>query len=73
MEFSKDVFAARLRSKRAEADLSQEALAEKAGINKDTIVKYEGALRVPGSDTLVKLAEALCCTPDQLLGWPSRQ
>lgn len=70
MGFSKAVFASRLRSKRAEADLSQETLAEKAGVNKDTIVKYEGGARVPGSDTLVKLAEALGCSPDYLLGWP---
>ncbi|MEG0015767.1 MAG: helix-turn-helix transcriptional regulator [Raoultibacter sp.] len=70
MEFSKDVFAARLRAKRAEADLSQELLAEMAGVGADTVVKYEGGLRVPGSDTLMKLAEALGCSPDHLLGWP---
>lgn len=71
MEFCKDVFAARVRSKRAEVDLSQDALAEKAGVSADTVVKYEGGLRVPGSDTLVKLAQALGTTPDYLLGWPS--
>ena len=70
MGFDKELFAARLRGKRAEADLSQIELATKAGVNKDTVAKYEAAARIPSTETLVKLAEALGCTPDNLLGWP---
>lgn len=69
MGFDRDVFAAKLRGKRAEMNISQTALAEKIGISSDAIFKYESGSYTPGADKVYSLAEALCCTPDELMGW----
>lgn len=60
-----------IRSARKELDLSQEALAEKVGIEKNTVYRYEagrgGNMSV---DIFLKFAEALGKTPTELA--PSR-
>lgn len=69
MGFDKDVFAARLRKRRRDLELSQTALAEMAGISPDAVVKYEGGGSVPGSDKVFALALALDVSPNYLMGW----
>ena len=48
-----------LRSKRADAELSQERLAEKAGLSTVFISRIERGIESPSVDSLVKLAKAL--------------
>ena len=69
MGFSKEAIAKNLRVKRAELDMTQAELAEKSGVNIATINSYENSGYMPGADKLVALAEALGCTPNDLLGW----
>ena len=71
MGYNKKLFSARLRGKRAEAGLTQKELSEASGINATTISMYESDEEgyVPGIDKVWKLAEALRCTPHDLIGW----
>lgn len=69
MPFSKSGLAARIRGRRAELDLTQEELADKAGVNKDTIFRYENETFMPSAESLNALAQALDTTPNYLLGW----
>jgi transcriptional regulator with XRE-family HTH domain len=48
-----------IRAKRAETDLSQEALAEKAGLSTVFISRIERGIESPSLDSLVKIAKAL--------------
>jgi transcriptional regulator with XRE-family HTH domain len=57
----------RLREWRQRRLLSQEELAQKAGVGVTTVVRIEGGMGARLS-TLRKLATALEVTPDQLLG-----
>ncbi len=49
----------RLRAARVRAQMSQRTLAEKVGVSHTAISKYERGLDVPGSDVLIRLAQAL--------------
>ena len=69
MAFDKAVFAAKLRGKRAEADITQDELAKRAGISQASVYQYEDGGALPGADKLSALAEALGCTPNDLIGW----
>ena len=69
MGFSKEAIARNLRVKRAELDMTQAELAEKSGVNIATINSYEQEGYTPGADKLCLLADALGCTPNDLLGW----
>lgn len=71
MEFDLEKFAGNLRAARARLDMSQDVLAMAAGIDIDSISRYERAKVKPGADALAKLAKALGTTPNELLGWPS--
>jgi len=53
--------------------MSQEDLAREVGLSANTIFKYESGAQSPGSDKLVSLAEALECSPNDLLGWGDRK
>ena len=68
MGFSMESMAAKLRGKRAEADLSQAEAAEMAGINITTLVKYEAGDMVPSAEKVFMLAEVYGCTPNDLFG-----
>jgi transcriptional regulator with XRE-family HTH domain len=57
----------RVRRRRHFLDLSQEALAERAGIHRTQISLYESGQRMPLTATLVRLAAALDVSVDQLL------
>lgn len=60
-------FAANLKRERRKAGLSQEALAERAGIHRTEASQLERALRLPRLDTIVKLSGALGVDPGVLL------
>jgi transcriptional regulator with XRE-family HTH domain len=57
----------RVRRRRHFLDLSQEAVAERAGIHRTQISLYEKGERMPLTATLVRLAAALDVSVDQLL------
>jgi transcriptional regulator with XRE-family HTH domain len=56
-----------LQQKRWQADLSQEALAEKAGLHRDYIGLLERGLRIPSILAAQRLAHALGTTMSELL------
>lgn len=58
----------RIRRIRRGLDMSQERLAENAGIHRTQICLIEGHDQLPRIDTLIKLAGALGVTPCDLLG-----
>lgn len=58
----------RLRAYRKEADLSQYDLAERSGVPRTQIQGYEEGRHLPSVEILCKLADALGCTADALLG-----
>jgi len=57
-----------LRRYREAAFLSQQELAEKAGIHRSTVIDIENGWVKARLPTLRKLAEALKCLPDDLVG-----
>jgi transcriptional regulator with XRE-family HTH domain len=63
----KKVLGRRIRRRRRHLDLSQESLAERAGIHRTQITLYETGERMPLAVTLVKLAAALGVSVDQLI------
>jgi transcriptional regulator with XRE-family HTH domain len=62
-----DGLGARLREFRRARALTQEELAEKAGVSPSTIVDIERGKHEPQIRTLRKLARALDTTPDKLV------
>lgn len=52
-------FGDRLRELRAAAGLSQEQLAERAGLSQGSIALYEGGSSVPSWDAVLRLSDAL--------------
>lgn len=69
MRFDSDLFATRLRGKRAELDLTQDELAKRAGISQGAVFQYEDGGYAPGAEKICALADALGTTPNYLLGW----
>jgi transcriptional regulator with XRE-family HTH domain len=64
-----------LRRVRRAADVTQETLAERVGIQRCTLANYEAGSRVPRVDVLVSLATELEVPPSDLLprpGWKPR-
>ena len=59
----------RLRELRQKRKLSQRQLGEKIGMSQQQIGQYETGVRVPKTETLVKLAAALDCTIFDLGSW----
>lgn len=57
----------RIRTRRKQLRLSQEALEELTGISQSVISKYERAEMTPGAEYLRKLAQGLETTTDYLL------
>jgi transcriptional regulator with XRE-family HTH domain len=60
-------FGAALKVARTEARLSQEALAERAGLDRTTPSLYERGLRQPTVAGLIILGQALECDPSVLV------
>ena len=63
----KSVFGLVLRRIRRERDLSQEALANRAGLARNHVSELERARRDPGLATLVQLADALNMSMGELM------
>jgi transcriptional regulator with XRE-family HTH domain len=55
----KNTFAARLRQLRADAKLTQEELAERSGVHRQTIARLELGTRKPAWETVLALADTL--------------
>ena len=58
----------RLRIRRKERNMTQEELADVIGYKKQTVSGYERGENEPDYQTLCKIADALSCTADYLLG-----
>jgi len=61
------LFAQRLRELRDQAGISQEKLAEKANLHRNTVGIIERGQQVPTLDVICKLAHALGMKPYQLI------
>lgn len=61
------VFAEQLKKLRTEKNLSQDALAEKLYISRQSISKWENGDATPDLENLIKLAEILDVSLDQLI------
>lgn len=68
MEDMEQALAENLRVHRARRRLSQEQLANAAGIAKLTLWNIENGKTVPTLETVAKLADVLGCSIDELLG-----
>lgn len=60
-------FGQRVREVRAEADLTQEALAEASGLHPTFISNVERGYRVPTVPTMLRLARGLGVVPSRLV------
>ncbi len=70
MEYNIQIFGDRLRGKRNERRLTQDELAELAGVSKSSIYNYEKAIGTsPSAETLFALCKVLECEPNYLMGW----
>lgn len=67
--YEPEVLARSMRVRRAELDISQHELAQRMGVSTMTVTSYEGGSMTPGADKLFAMAEALECTPHELIGW----
>ena len=57
-----------IQAARRAQNLSQEALAEKIGVSRQALGKWEKGAALPGLDNLQALAQVLDCSVDSLLG-----
>lgn len=60
--------ATNLREIRKQRGLTQNQLAEKSGVARINIARYESGEVIPGALNLMKLAEALECNAEEILG-----
>jgi putative transcriptional regulator len=58
----------RLKEFREKAKLSQESLAEKMAVSRQTIISIEGARYVPSLELALKLAKLFKCKVEDLFG-----
>lgn len=63
----------RIKVQRKNCGLSQEKLAELAGVSRQAVTKWEAGNSAPSTENLLKLAEILGITVDVLLGGEERQ
>ena len=64
----------RIRKRRVAVGLTQEALADKLGLQKSAIAKYEnGRVENIKRSTLARMAEALRCSPAWLMGFDDQE
>lgn len=62
-------FPARLRRARLGKDWTQDVLADRTGIEKPRLSRYENGHIEPRLDTVEVLADALAVSPGWLVGW----
>ena len=66
-------FAERLIQYREAHNLTQEALAERLGISRRMLYKYEAGISVPRASTLKRICDELHISSDEMLGEESRK
>ena len=66
-DYSDGVFSERLRAVRLDRKMSQDELAEAAGVSKDAVKRWEAGANTPGLDSACALADALGCTLEDLV------
>ena len=59
-----------IEKRREEKKLTQQQLAEKCGVNQNSISRYEKGVREPSIKVMKALAKALDCSIDELLRDP---
>lgn len=69
MEDVNESFRKNLKARIALADKTPNSLAEDSSVSLDGIYRYLRGEISPRFDTVVKLAEALGCSPNDLIGW----
>lgn len=62
-----------MRRIRRECGISVKALAASVGVTPMSIYRYEQGRRIPDADIAIKMADALECTVEQLLGTKESQ
>ncbi len=67
------MIAERIRQARLAADLTQEQLADKVGMTKQVISKYENGKSEPNASVIMKLTQALSQEPGYFLRQPQRK
>lgn len=60
----------RIRQMRKAAGMNQGELAKAAGIKQAMLSKYENSENLPSLSAIVRIADALCCTVDELIWRP---
>lgn len=65
MDFN-SAFAAKLRGKRAEADITQTELAGVLGVSPASVARWEDGATVPNFKMIFDISEVLGCTPNDL-------
>ena len=63
------IFPQRLKKLRKEKGLTQKELGERLGVKQNTFTNWENGKREPNLSTILKLAEILETTTDDLLGY----
>lgn len=66
-------FAERLIQNREAHNLTQEALAERLGISRRMLYKYESGISVPRAPTLKRICDELHISSDEMLGEENQQ
>lgn len=69
MSYSNGKVARNLKIERVKRGWSQERLAEASGVGQNSIARYETGATTPGLDQAFKIASALGCSIDDLVGW----
>lgn len=69
MSYSNGKVARNLKIERVKRGWSQERLAEASGVGQNSISRYETGATTPGLDQAFKIASALGCSIDDLVGW----
>ncbi|MCL2387322.1 MAG: helix-turn-helix domain-containing protein [Defluviitaleaceae bacterium] len=67
MKISYIEIGARIAARRKELHMTQEKLTEKIGMSVNQLSNIENSHSVPTVETIIKLSEALCVTPDYFL------
>ena len=61
------IIISRLKIKREEAQLTQEEVASRIGVEQNTVSQWEKGVRIPRASNLIALAKLFNCTVDELL------
>ncbi|MGN0577296.1 MAG: helix-turn-helix domain-containing protein [Ruminiclostridium sp.] len=68
-----ETFSTRLKKLREQKEISVSELANRVGINENTIKNYEAAISSPNAFVLYKICICLNTTPDYLLGFDGEE